>query len=587
MVLPAVMARRGSSSDDPVEFELNVTQEQINPDCSDYNGNAVLVNQQLPGPAITVTQGDYVRITVRNFLPALSHPVSNVSGAGLNDVTIHFHGIRQYGSVDADGVPFLTQHPIPPGAEYVHQFRVINQAGTYFYHAHVGLQEQTVFGPFIIHEANGPSEKYDDERIISLSEWWHVSRASLEEYFLGPQFEFIPEAQSVLINGRTVHSIGNPSSPSCEGYSIINVERGRTYRLRVIGASTFRTLGFGIAHHNLTIIEVDGEPIKPYSVPFLEVAPGQRFSVLLHTTQPLNDYTIGTNRRWAEDVSRGSNGMAILRYHKREPRRRRSSISKRQVQTQGKGAVVTRLPHNQPHFPVAETPQWVWSNLEPLHGVDPVVYRPASRTVKLRATDQKMPDGSTRWFINDVSFVEPSTPILMDLAKHTRRPPSIFTPTAAKTSNGYDPYLGTYPLQYFEIVDFVLQSTHIPGEPCRSHPWHTHGHSHWEIAYGTGEYDEARDGSIRNIPNPLQKDVTLVYPRSDPAEDIHGNGTLATDQVGCGWSKIRILAVRCRSDNPGIWAMHCHNAPHMLMGMMLILEEAPDLISIPSSMRPK
>ena len=51
-----------------------------------------------------------------------------------------------------------------------------------------------------------------------------------------------------------------------------------------------------------------------------------------------------------------------------------------------------------------------------------------------------------------------------------------------------------------------------------------------------------RHGNIRNIPHPIQKDVTLVYPNID-FQDETANGTLRTDFVGCGWSKIRILAV--------------------------------------------
>ncbi|KAI9244970.1 Cupredoxin [Phascolomyces articulosus] len=552
-------------------FDLNITIDQINPDCSKYNGHILLANHQLPGPTIQVEEGERVQITVRNFLPP-TQP-SNVTGAGSNDITVHFHGIRQYGSSYADGVPFLTQRPIPPGAEFTHDFRVVNQEGTFFYHAHVGLSEQTLFGPFIIHPSKKHhqvlSEKYP-EHIISLSEWWHASRTSFEEYILGPEFEFIPEAQSVLINGRTLYNTDHPLLPSqntspqneadkgCLGYTVFEVDRGKTYRLRVIGASTFRTLGFAIAHHNLTIIEVDGESVKPYSVSFLEVAPGQRLSVLLHAVQPPQDYTIATDRRWAEDVSRSSNGMAVLRYKTNHKSNDNDNMP------------VLQLPPNRPEFPLLDATHWIWSNLKPLYGVDPIVIRPSSRTIKLRATDFKLPTGETRWAINDVAYMEPEEPILLDILQNKRRRPPL---SASALNNGYDPYLATYPLYHYEIVDFVLQSTHIPGEPCRSHPWHTHGHSHWEIAHGSGEYNEIKHGHLRNIPYPIQKDVTLVYPHID-SQDETVNGSLATGFVGCGWSKIRILA-----DNPGIWAMHCHNAPHMLMGMMVALEEAPELIN--------
>lgn len=509
-------------------FELNITRSKtFNPDCSDYiSSSALLVNGQLPGPPIRVTRGERVQIIVRNMQsPNATEPVA-----------IHYHGIRQYGSNFADGVPFLTQHPIPPGEEFTHDFRVVNQAGTYFYHAHFGLQEETVFGPFIVYdnEQSNPSEnnhklrdgpyQYDEERTIMLSEWWHRPRNEFEEYLLGPQFEFIPEADSVLVNGQTVHDPKKTSvgGGDCKGYSIVPVKAGKTYRLRVIGATAFRTLGFSIAHHNLTVIEVDGELVKPYPVSFLEVTPGQRFSVLLKTNQAPRDYAIQTSRRWAQDVDSSSNGFALLRYevpHKIYP------------------SPSLKLPPMDPlMFPQVEVPHWIWSDLEPVYGVDPIVNRSASRTIKLRSTEARMPDGTSRWFINGVSFTEPRSPILHEIYKRTRRLPEAYH------ALGYDAQLGTYPIKYHEVVDFVLQSTHRPGEPCRTHPWHTHGHSHWEIAHGPGEYNDERDKDIRNVPNPVYRDITLTYPELDPKlEDP--NGPYANEIVGCGWSKIRIIAV--------------------------------------------
>ncbi|ORY98888.1 Cupredoxin [Syncephalastrum racemosum] len=542
-------------------FDLNITRDWIDPDCSGYSAPVLVVNHQMPGPTIRVKRGDRVHITVRNLLwdePTIS-PNATHPGAGLNAVSIHFHGIRQYGSIQADGVPGLTQPVIPPGAEFIHEFRVVNQAGTYFYHAHVGLQEQSVFGPFIVDEEVSENNHeirragpytYDDERTLSLSEWWRRDRTEFEDYLLSPQFNYIPEADSVLINGRGIMDPTRPVPTTCQGYPLVDVDPGKTYRLRVIAAATFRTFGFGIDGHNMTIIEVDGELIEPYETSFLEVAPGQRFSVLLHTHHHHvgRDLTIGTYRRWAEGIDTSSNGLAVLRYS-------------------GERDTPIFYAPERPMFPTDLSPHWIWNDLKPLYGVDPVARADDARVVKLRSTDQALPDGRVRWFINGVSFSDPEVPLLHQLRAGKRR-----RPMYGQLQNGYDPFLGTYPLTYYETVDFVLQATHVPGEPCRTHPWHTHGHSHWEIAYGAGEYDEARDGDLRNVPHPIQKDITLIYPQIDPALEV-ANGTLRKEVVGCGWSKIRILA-----DNPGYWAMHCHNTPHMLMGMMLALEEAPELI---------
>ncbi|KAI9480340.1 MAG: Cupredoxin [Benjaminiella poitrasii] len=571
-------------------YEFNITQDFINPDCSEFIAPVFLINKQMPGPTIEANQGDLVRILVRNQLKKMPLPDDH-----RHDVSIHFHGIRQYGSVHADGVPYLTQLPIRPGEDFLHEFRVVNQAGTFFYHAHVGFQDETIFGPIIIYESEearpeisnitmpntpfnqpplppprtasaGPYQ-YHHEHTILLSEWWHRPPLEFEKYLMGPSFTIIPEAESVLINGRTLFDPKQAAISKCGGYHVFTVQPQRTYRLRLIGATPFRTLNFAIARHNLTIIEADGELTKPYTVNQLEIAPGQRFSVLLHTNQALDDYSIQVIRSWSDPVPRPTNGLAILQYaraHNRVWNNNNSTLN----------PVVLTSSLNKPPFDEPELPFWKWASIEPLYGVDPVVYKPSTRTIKLRTYDQRQPDGTLRWLVNGVPFLESNNnlpPILDSIKSNRRQSPGFQSNTI--TSQGYDRNLGTYPINYYDIVDIVIQNTHIPGEPCHSHPWHTHGHSHWEIAHGKGEYIEERDANIRNMPHPVQKDITMIYPVIDSDMAIEKNATGNKEPVGCGWSKIRIIA-----DNPGIWAVHCHNTAHMMMGMMIALEEAPELI---------
>lgn len=359
-----------------------------------------------------------------------------------------------------------------------------------------------------------------------ISEFWHRTNTDFEDYLLGPNFAGIPEADSVLINGKTVYNPANRSASGCEGYSVISVPAGKTTRLRVIGAQEFRTFGFAIAGHNLTIIEVDGDLVQPFEVSFLEVSPGQRFSVLLHTTKPAADYAITLVRRWAEGIAPETNGAAILHY-----------------ESDNHDYDSMTLPSLKYTFPTVDVPFWEWPSIKPIERNQSLLnVAEASRVIKLRATTAVVPeDGSTRWFINHVAYTDPAVTLLYDLAAGTRKRPQSLSVLRDRENIGYDGELGTYPLDYGEVIDVVLQSTHSPGKPCRSHPWHTHGHSHYEIATGAGEYDEERDGHIRNMPTPINKDVTLVYPVLDPIEE---NRTLADGEAyGCGWSKIRFIAV--------------------------------------------
>lgn len=47
-------------------------------------------------------------------------------------------GMLQNGTNWADGVPGISQCPIPAGKSFQYKFTVANQFGTYWYHSHMG-----------------------------------------------------------------------------------------------------------------------------------------------------------------------------------------------------------------------------------------------------------------------------------------------------------------------------------------------------------------------------------------------------------------------------------------------------------------
>ncbi|KAF7723608.1 hypothetical protein EC973_001802 [Apophysomyces ossiformis] len=563
-------------------FELVISSAKLNPDCHSEGYETLLINGQFPAPAIRVMRNDDVEIVVRNDLH--SRPT-----------TIHFHGIRQYGTVDADGVPDVTQAAIEPGETYVYRFRVMYQSGTYYYHAHVGLQDDTVQGQFIVYEdersvpgspgqlVDGPYV-YDDELTIHLSEWWHKDIQDREDYYMGPDFVYDQGAESVLINGRTVFNQSNIAEKHCPGYSVLNVEPNKVYRLRVIGGVTFRVLGLAIKDHPLTIIEVDGELTKPHEVPYLEVGPGQRFSVLLRTQDhlPGSLFAVATSYRWRRRTrSYTENGYAYLQYSDPAPveglaaavalmkpvsyladiKRLEDVIEeyedkKEEVTQQSTNETLPYALFNElPPFPTNDTRDWIWPDLVPLRPRDPVLDLPSSRTIKLRAFTVNDPVDHTRYWINGRPPPVRRLPILHEYYAGKR------AKTLDMDTDGYNTNLQTFPVRFNETLDIVLQNA-LVGTQCLLHPWHTHGHAHYQISSGDGEYDEELHGHLRNFPHPLYKDITTVYPTA-----------VDNSTTGCGWAKIRIVA-----DNPGFWAIHCHITTHMMQGKIAILEEAPELI---------
>jgi FtsP/CotA-like multicopper oxidase with cupredoxin domain len=76
-------------------------------------------NNAIPGPVLRATEGDRVRIIVKNNL--------------TESTTIHWHGL--YVPNNMDGVPFINQDPIKSGETFTYEFTLRN-SGTHMYHSH-------------------------------------------------------------------------------------------------------------------------------------------------------------------------------------------------------------------------------------------------------------------------------------------------------------------------------------------------------------------------------------------------------------------------------------------------------------------
>ena len=113
-----------------------------------YNGSA-------PGPTIQVNQGDRVRIIVDNHLP---EPTS-----------MHWHGFEIPFAMD--GAPGSSQDPIAPGGRFVYEF-TLHQAGTFFYHSHMAMQEMMgMIGAFIMHPKEAYEPAVDQDFALILQEY--------------------------------------------------------------------------------------------------------------------------------------------------------------------------------------------------------------------------------------------------------------------------------------------------------------------------------------------------------------------------------------------------------------------------------
>jgi len=157
----------------------------------------------------------------------------------------------------SDGSPSASQWPIPPLHFFDYEIHPEDgMAGTYLYHSHVGFQAVSATGPLIIEDKHRPYF-YDEDRIIYLQDVFTKNDSTIESGLVHSPLVWSGETSMILVNGK---GGGSANGTACNSsLSTINVQPGKTYRLRFIGgtALTFASLGFE-GHDCLTVIEADG-----------------------------------------------------------------------------------------------------------------------------------------------------------------------------------------------------------------------------------------------------------------------------------------------------------------------------------------
>ena len=85
-----------------------------------------------------------------------------------------------------------------------------------------------------------------------------------------------------------------------------------------------------------------------------------------------------------------------------------------------------------------------------------------------------------------------------------------------------------------------------------NHPLHLHGYKYFVLAQGHGYFDPLLYETM-NLSNPLRRDTASA--------------------VAFGWILIRLV-----TDNPGMWAFHCHISWHTEAGLLMQFLTRPDLV---------
>nr|QEQ55826.1 laccase 17-like protein [Camellia sinensis] len=502
-------------------YTFNIQLQNVTRLC--HTKSMVTVNGKFPGPRIVAREGDRLLIKVVNHVQ--------------NNMSIHWHGIRQLQTGWADGPAYITQCPIQTGQSYVYNFTIVGQRGTLFWHAHISWLRATVYGPLII---------------LPKREWFNADPEAIINQALqtggGPSV-----SDAYTINGLP----GPLYNCSAKDTFKLKVKPGKTYLLRLINAALNDELFFSIANHTLTIVEADAIYVKPFETNTLLITPGQTTNVLLKAKPYFPGATfLMIARPYVTGLGTFDNSTVagILEY---ESPLLHSALP------------IKKLPLFKPTLPPLNDTSFATNFSKKLRSLASAQY-PANVPQKVdkrffftislgtRPCDKNQtcqgPNGTKfSASVNNVSFVQPNTALLQ--AHFFGQSFGVYNSDFPFNPINWYNYTGNSPnntmvgngtkvlvLPFNTSVELVMQDTSILG--AESHPLHLHGFNFFVVGQGFGNYDPNVDPKSFNLVDPIERN-TVGVPSG-------------------GWIAIRFLA-----DNPGVWFMHCHLEVHTSWGLKM------------------
>ncbi len=264
------------------------------------SGNAVLVNDSLPAPLLRFREGEDVVIHVTNRM--------------REDTSIHWHGfLVPFGM---DGVPGFSFPGIKPGETFTYRFR-IHQSGTYWYHSHSGGQEQEgLYGPIIIDPAGPSPYAFDRDYVVLLSDWsaepaeqimahlkknsswYNYQRRTVPQFFKALFHAKSAAARDAIVDDRLIWAkmrmdatdisdvtgatytyLVNGKAPEDNWTALFRA--GERVRLRFINGSSMTFFDVRIPGLQMTVIQSDGQDIKPVTVDEMRLGVAETYDVIV------------------------------------------------------------------------------------------------------------------------------------------------------------------------------------------------------------------------------------------------------------------------------------------------------------------
>ena len=572
-----------------------------------------LINGTYPGPLLRFREGEQVAIRVSNRLK--------------NATSIHWHGVIV--PMKMDGVPGVSFPGIAPGETFTYRFR-LKQYGTYWYHSHSGLQEQTGHaGPLIIDPAEAEPFGYDREYIVMLNDWTFVDpelllsklkkqsnysnfqRRTVGDFLRDVSNDGLGAAIAARkewglmrmdptdisdVTGHHYTYLMNGLAPGSNWTGIFKL--GERVRLRFINAGAATFFDVRIPGLPMTVVAADGQYVEPVTVDEMRIAIAETFDVIV---QPRADraYTI-----FAETIDRSgyARGTLAPRAGMSAPIPERRKRPLRTMADMGM-ADMAGMAGMSGHGGTGGTMKTSEA------GGSHAGMAMSSPTPQRHAGMEGMNEMSNEQKMPSVSHGAPSVPNEMNAAKI----PTI--PAPGGTEAGLVQPDGMHgPDKHGPENQVVAKSPknrlNEPGDGLEEMPWRVLAYSDLrglrpgydsrapqrEIEmHATGNMERymwSFDGkkfseAPEPIPLELGERVRLTFVNDTMMEHplhlhgmwmqlVNGHGAHNPLKHTIGLKPGEKLSVDVTADAPGAWAFHCHILYHLEMGMLRVFSVTPN-----------
>ena len=272
----------------------DITVDRVRIDTGNFRKMGVGYNKSQIPTILRFKEGEEVTINVTNNL--------------RESTSIHWHGLIL--PFQQDGVPGISFNGIAPGETFTYRFP-IQQAGTYWFHSHSGFQEPDgAYGAIVIEPRDGERIRTDRDYVVQLADkhphpgsrimrnlkrmpdYYNRSqrtlqtliedsrqdslKAALKDRGMWGRMRMMPtdiedvQGFTALINGRS-------TSQNWTGL----FRPGEKIRLRIVNSSAMTYFDMRIPGLKMTVVQADGNDVKPVTVDELRVAVAETYDVIV------------------------------------------------------------------------------------------------------------------------------------------------------------------------------------------------------------------------------------------------------------------------------------------------------------------